>query len=357
MALTTVDQGLLNSYAQYTGFKNRIINGAMMIDQRKAGASNTFSSSYTYFLDRFVAWGNVSSSTTIQQVADAPAGFYNSLKITVGTGATPSGSDYGRLQQPIEGFNWQDMRWGFSDAKSITISFWVKSSLTGTFGCGMQGQTYFYSGSYTISSANTWEYKTITIAGYTSGGTTEFPVNNSAGAILFFDLGEGPSRSLTVNTWTLNASFSMNGLTGGTKVLATSGATWQLTGVQIEKGSTATSFDYRPYGTELALCQRYYWKMYNDPYNTFGCGYANSATQATIQINYPCQMRANPTFAIGGNIRTIPTVSTVTGIPYSQVGLLSGYVGFTGSGLTTNATCLVGANNDTTAYLSASSEL
>lgn len=281
------------------GFKNRIINGAMQIDQRNAGASASFSASATYFLDRFKAWGNISTGTTVQKVADAPAGFYNSLKVTVGTGATPSGSDYGRIHQPIEGYNFQDMRWGFSDAKQITISFWVKSSLTGTFGCGIQGNTYYYCGSYSISAANTWEYKTITITGYTSGGVAEFPVDSSAGVSVFWDLGDGPTRSIAANTWTYSASAGLNGLSGGVKVLATSGATWQVTGVQLEKGSTATSFDYRPYGTELNLCYRYYYKnkpngSASAPFISVG-GAATSTTLAAVGTMFPVPLRITPT--------------------------------------------------------------
>ena len=258
MPLTTVSQGLLSTDAQYTGFKNRIINGAMMIDQRNGGASVTQNNSGSqYSLDRWLIYGNNASKFTVQQNAGSvtpPAGFTNYLGCT-STAATSVGSgDIYEILQRIEGFNLADLGWGSANAHPVTLSFWVRSSLTGTFGGsvlnGAGDRSYPFS--YTISSANTWEQKSVTIAGDTTG---TWLTNNSIGLNLIFSLGSGSTVSGTAGSWASNLYTSA---TGATSVVGTNGATFYITGVQLEKGTVATSFDYRPYGTELALCQRYY---------------------------------------------------------------------------------------------------
>jgi hypothetical protein len=239
----------------YTGFKNRIINGAMVIDQRNAGASvNPPANIATYVTDRFAFGVSQTSKLTAQQSSTAPVGFVKSLLVTSSSAYTVGASESFLLNQRIEGFNIADLGWGTANAQTITLSFWVRSSLTGTFG----GSLYSYSGdvsypfSYTISSANTFEQKTITIAGPTTG---TFPTNNSGSLVVNFSLGAGATVSGTAGSW---SSTLYRSATGAVSVVGTNGATFYITGVQLEKGSTATSFDYRPYGTELALCQRYY---------------------------------------------------------------------------------------------------
>jgi len=268
----------------------------MIVDQRNGGAAYTLSGSAAFSADRFKVWGNVSSGSTVQVVSDAPSGFTKSIKLTVGTGATPASTEYGRVFSAIEGYNWAQMRWGFSDAKDVTLSFWVKSSVTGTFGVGFtSGLDYYYVSSYTVNSASTWEYKTVTVSGLTSGGTTQFPINNTVGAGLIFDLGEGSSRSNTLNTWTQDGTYSKYGLTGGVKILATSGATWQLTGVQLEIGDTATPFEHRSYGDELARCQRYFQRY--EPLQLKG----TMATGSNFGRNgaiLPVEMRSTPTITL-----------------------------------------------------------
>jgi len=298
MALIKVKTGGVDDTTNL-GRRNLIINGAMEIDQRNNNSAYTLSGSANFSADRYKVWSNITSGSAVQVVSDAPSGFTKSMKITVGTGATPTGADYGRVYNSIEGYDWAKMRWGFSDAKDATISFWVKSSVTGTFGVGIgSGNSYFYNTSYTVNSANTWEYKTVTISGYTSGGITEFPITNGVGASLMFDLGEGPSRSTTLNTWSTHPSYSLAGLSGGTKILATSGATWQVTGIQIEEGSSATPFEHRPYAEELALCQRYYYDTGSDVYCT---GYGTNATGYAIAMVYPpSTMRVAPTVTNSG---------------------------------------------------------
>jgi hypothetical protein len=255
--LTTVQAGMLDTTAQYYSFKNRIINGACVIDQRNAGASVTVNTaSNQYSLDRWKVEGQATDGVyTAQQDTSVPTGFDKSLKITVTTADASIGSTQ-RYQviQNLEGYNVADLGFGAAGAKTTTVSFWVRSSLTGTFGGSYRNSAAnrSYPFSYTISVADTWEYKTVTIAGDTSGTWLK---DNNAGITLTFSMGSGTNFQGTAGAWNSNNN---NTVTGETQLIGTLNATWYVTGVQLEKGSTATSFDYRPYGTELALCQRYY---------------------------------------------------------------------------------------------------
>lgn len=302
------------------GFKNRIINGAMVIDQRNAGAAVTISSNgSSYLTDRFRADAPVDQSMTFQQQTSViPTGFSYALKVTAGT-ATTNASNQPLLAQFIEGFNFADLGFGTANAKTFTLSFWVRSSLTGTFGVCFENNNADrgYIASYTINSANTFEYKTITIAGDTSG---TWETTNQRGLAIFFDLGFGTTYSSAASTTWANVE---RGLTGGVKLAANTGATWYITGVQLEVGSTATSFDYRPYGTELALCQRYFQGTTNaNDGNNYYYGSGSNLTTSIAYITYPflVSMRTSPTltssgtFQIrgGGNAETVTSVSLVT---------------------------------------------
>jgi hypothetical protein len=235
------------------GFKNRIINGAMVIDQRNAGASITVSSATNFNVDRFKSSNQTTAVVTLQQVSDAPIGFVNSSKFTVTTADSSIGStEICYIAQLIEGFNVADLGWGTANAKTVTLSFWVKSSITGLMGGAISNTVRSYPYSYTINSANTWEYKTVTIAGDTSG---TWNTTNSIGMVVYFNIGCGTDYLNTPGVWVTAEEL---GPTGQVNVISTLNATWQVTGVQLEVGSTATSFDYRPYGTEFQLCQRYY---------------------------------------------------------------------------------------------------
>ena len=295
------------------GMKNRIINGAMAIDQRNAGASTTPGASFSYQLDRWSYGTSVASKISVQQVADAPAGFYNSVKLTSLSAYSITASNRFIFSQIIEGYNTVDLNWGTSDASPVTLSFWVKSSLTGTFACSFNNYdgSRSYVTTYTISSANTWEKKIITITGPTSGS---FQTGTNGGSIYInFDLGTGSTYTTsTLNTWQ-NAFYE--NATGATALPATNGATWQLTGVQFEKGSTATSFDFRSFGTELSLCQRYFEKSFNHDvrpqngadgtsfYANAGlfAGYISNTFPWGGSMNFKQTKRAQPTIGGYGN--------------------------------------------------------
>ena len=308
MALTQVDQGLLGTNAQYTGFKNRLINSAMVIDQRNAGASVAVSTDGVYSVDRFRLGVIGTGRFSAQQSTTAPAGFSNSLLITVTTSdSSLASTDLYNIRQWIEAFNMTDLAWGTASAATVTLSFWVRSSLTGTFGGSLTNNDYGYSYpyTYTISVANTWEYKTVTITGLTSGTIAS---GNGRGIGVSFSLGAGSNYTATAGSWSAVQAF---GATGETNLIATNGATFYITGVQLEKGSTATSFDYRPYTTELALCQRYY-------INYGQCGLIAYSTQGVVAtVSYPVTMRASPTVSISYNgvANTVYTIQTgATGV-------------------------------------------
>ena len=276
----------------WTGMKNRIINGDMRIDQRNSGASTVPTDAYT--LDRWEVREDTDGAVTCQQVADAPSGFVYSAKITTTT-ADASLTTTQRLffRQPIEGNNIADLGFGSASASTVTLSFWVKSSLTGTFGGALSNQSSVrsYPFSYTISSANTWEQKTVTVAGDTAG---TWQTGNGVGLSVSFGLGVGPDYSGTAGAWVTATRYST---TGAVSVIGTLSATWQITGVQLERGSTASSFEYRSYGAELALCQRYYFRknipLTND-YFTILQAYNTSSAYGKL-FDLPVTMRATPT--------------------------------------------------------------
>ena len=290
--ITQADQ--FNSDSTF-GFKNRIINGAMVIDQRNAGASVTNTASTTFTVDRWASYGSQASKFTVQQNAGSvtpPVGFKNYLGITSSSAYSITSTDIFEMYQGIEGFNIADLGWGTADAKTVTLSFWVRSSLTGTFGGALinNGGSRSYPFSYSISVANTWEYKTITIAGDTSG---TWLTTNGVGITLIIGLGTGSTYSGTAGAWSGSTYYSA---TGATSVVGTNGATFYITGVQLEVGSTATSFDYRPYGTELQLCQRYYMQYGGTSTNEHlpMVAQVQGTTNANTSLQLPVQMRTTP---------------------------------------------------------------
>ena len=272
--------------------KNRIINGAMQIDQRNAGASVTPSSGNTYTLDRWFLAASQASKVSIQQSTTAPAGFSKSIKVTSLSAFTVGATDYFDIVQKIEGYNIADFAFGTASAKAFTFSFWVQSSLTGTFGGVLLNgsENYSYPFTYTISSANTWEQKTITVAAPTSG--TWFSDNNS-GLEVLFGLGAGSTYSGTSGSW---VSATYLSATGATSVVGTNGATFYITGVQLEVGSTATAFEWRPYTTELQLCQRYYWLLAPNQSGNRPIGSGSYLLTSYLEwyTQFPVPMRTTP---------------------------------------------------------------
>jgi hypothetical protein len=281
-----------NAVTPSVNMKNRIINGAMQINQRGFGATPA---NFDYLTDRFQFRATQSSKFTSSQSSTAPTGFINSLLFTSSAATTPGSTDQFGVRQFIEGLNISDLAWGTANAKTVTLSFWVRSSLTGTHSgaLGNSGDGRAYPFTYTISVADTFEYKTITIAGDTSG---TWLTTNGIGIKVNFNLGAGSSMLAAASAWTTG---EIVGATGSVNVCATNGATFYITGVQLEVGSTATSFDYRPYGTEFALCQRYYWRLTpNTAGNAGDGGFGSSAnfnnTNAYSGIIFPVTMRSAP---------------------------------------------------------------
>jgi hypothetical protein len=305
-----------NNYSPQTGFKNRIINGAMTIDQRNAGAAVTTSSSFP--VDRFKMSIDTDATFTAQRSSVAPVGFINSLLFTT-TSPDPSlgALQYAAIEHQIEGFNIADFGWGTANAQPITISFWVRCSLTGVFGGNLKNadNNRSYPFTYTISAANTYEYKTITIAGDTTG---TWLTTNGSGIRLQFGLGVGSSFSGTAGSWQAASFISA---TGAVSVVGTSGATFYITGVQLEKGSVATPFEFRSIGTELALCQRYFEKSYDagtvPGANTTSGSIRFRAPSVSVEmpVNFSVSKRAAPTvvmFSTTGASGSIRDISTTT---------------------------------------------
>ena len=276
------------------GFRNRIINGDMRIDQRNAGASVT-PTNEQYTLDRWQAWRSQASKYSVQQNAGSvtpPAGFSNYLGVTSLSAYSIAVSDYFMVSQKVEGLNVSDFAWGTAFAQAVTLSFWVRSSLTGTFGGSVQNsaQNRSYPFTYTISAANTWEQKTVSIAGDTSGTWLS---TNGVGLYLWFGLGVGSNFSGTAGAWNANNNFSA---TGAVSVVGTNGATFYITGVQLEAGTVASPFERRDYGRELMMCQRYYQKYAN----ILVSGYNGSGGSVYSMVFFPVEMRASPTLSYTG---------------------------------------------------------
>jgi hypothetical protein len=356
-----------DSTNQFSGgafsFKNRIINGDMRIAQRGTTANPTSGGYYT--VDRIRIGGTSGVISTIapvtSQSTNAPSGFINSFLWTNTNAASPlTTTQIVILQHYIEGTNISDFGWGTANAKTVTLSFWVRSSLTGTFGGAIRNYdaSRSYPFSYTISSSNTWEQKSITIAGDTSG---TWLTDTGIGLDINFGLGVGPDRLGTAGAW--DAS-NKNGATGQVQLVETAGATFYITGVQLEVGSVATPFERRPYGTELALCQRYYYKIQANVAGSLFCiGRNANTTVAFGGVFFPVTMRISPTAleqsgtAADYQIRHGTTSTVCSAVPSFISTSPTGYFEFTvASGLTAGQGCdLRGATTD--AYLAWSAEL
>jgi len=287
--------------AGVTGFKNRIINGAMVIDQRNAGASVTPASG-DVLTDRWKVVLSQASKLSAQQNQNSvtpPIGFTNYLGFTSLSAYSVGAAETFNVQQIIEGFNCADLGWGTANAKTVTLSFWVYSSLTGTFGGSFANYSVnrSYPFTYSIPVANTWTQISITVAGDTTG---TWNTNNSGGIRVWFSLGCGSSASGTAGSWSANDYRSA---TGAVSVVGTNGATFYLTGCQLEVGTAATNFDVRSYGTELQLCQRYFFTVRStgaaNGENIGMTGLSNGGFDMhRTNMSLPVTMRVVPTISV-----------------------------------------------------------
>ena len=353
-----------NAVTPSVNMKNRIINGGMVLSQRNGTSAVTIDGGASYTLDRYLCQDNTDGSYTVAQSSVAPAGFNNSLLVTItGTDSSLTTTQFGRIVQRIEGLNVGDLAWGTASAQTVTLSFWVRSSVTGTFSGTLVNDSgnRVYAFTYTINSANTFEYKTITIAGDTSG---TWLTTNGTGIELNLSIGAGPDRSVTAGSWGTSLAYAA---TGQTNLFATNGATFYLTGCQLEVGSTATSFDYRPYGTELALCQRYCQVSKGSDglannYVRIGYGPCQTSTAGIVEYKPLVTFRTQPTLTTSGNFAVYDgvTVTATTGVsidsattPYNVV------IGWavSGGGMTTTRGYEYIINNSSTASLTLSAEL
>jgi hypothetical protein len=348
-------------------FRNRIINGAQVIDQRNAGASVTNTTSNLYVTDRWNIYGQQASKFTAQQNAGSvtpPTGYKYYLGITSSSAYTVLSGDNFKVLQPIEGYNVSDLGWGAAGASPVTLSFWVRSSLTGTFGGSFTNSAYnrSYPFTYTISSANTWTQISVSIVGDTTG---TWLTTNGIGVNVIFSMGMGTDQSGTAGAW---AAGNYQSATGAVSVVGTNGATWYVTGVQLEAGSTASPFEYRQYGTELALCQRYYqannFSEAQGVYTKFGSGVALNTTQARTNTSLLVKMRTYPSLVVTSTAANYG-VATTSDIACSAVPTINSNSNpiiatielTVASGLTAGNAVLAQANNNQTAYVGFNAEL
>jgi hypothetical protein len=354
--------------AMASSFKrNRIINGNMLIDQRNAGAIQSYGSTgSTYCLDRFFLGNSQTSKVTSQQNAGSvtpPAGLQNYLGVTVVATATVGSTDTFYISQAIEGYNLYDLAWGTASAKSITFSFWVYSSVTGTYGgsvinSGAISPRRTYCFSYSISSANTWTYVTVTIPGDTSG--TWYQNNSGVGMYVVLAYGVGSTNSTTANSFQNSSAISV---TGAQSIMGTLGATFYTTGWQLEVGTVATPYEMQIYSDQLAQCQRYYVQLNaSTNFTSWGTGLINASNAAQgCVVRLPVSMRTTPTTTYS-NVRlycpagTAAVISSITG-SYNGLESLGFDCSFSTSVMTTGQPATIQANNTTSSYIAASAEL
>ena len=328
-------------------YRNLIINGDMMIDQRNAGASATTNVN-AYMTDRFqLQMGSVTNVQTYQQVGDAPAGFNKSLKIT--SNSTTQATAAGVLcspRQKIEGFNTAHLNWGTANAQTVTVSFWVKASVTGTYPVSLTNNGFDRSfvTNYTVSVANTWEYKTVTIAGDTSG---TWSIDNSTGINVMFSLDTGSTYQTTADSW---QTGNYRGTSSDVHFLANASATWQITGVQLEVGEGASDFEFLPYDVQLQRCQRYYYLHAEGTSKAISIGALFTSSVAYSGISFPVDLRSEPSIEVVSptNFKVFAGngASNATGVGlWSRSGTTNTFISVTGLARTGGQACMVTTNN------------
>jgi len=365
--ITFPDGSLQTAAASPLVLRNRIINGDMRIDQRNAGASVTITNTAdrTYLLDRWAAYTSVTSKFSVQRDAGAvtpPVGFNDYLGVTSLSSYSSGSADEFFIQQRIEGYNIADLAWGTASAKTVTLSFQVRSSLTGTFSGAIANSAgnRAYVFSYSIPTANTWTTISVTITGDTSG---TWLTTNGTGLRLTFNLGSGSSLLGTAGSW---GSTNFEGATGSVSVVGTNGATFYITGVQLEVGSTATPFERRLYNQELANCQRYYYRVFTGASKWFGsAGYFYSSTQFNMPILFPVSMRAAPSLDVASGSNIFDIDKSGTGSQFGTFAIFQPSInstliyatGLSSSGTAGYAAGVVSGASSSTAYCAFSAEL
>lgn len=308
MARTKIDSTLISPFVNtFIGMgRNRVVNGDMVISQDAGGALKTVNTNGDFWpVDMLRCNGQVADGvfTAQRTTTTPPTGFLNYVRFTVTTADASIGTNQLYVcTSAIEGFNMRDLLFGTANAKTITLSFWVRSSLTGSFSGALSNSAVdrSYPFSYTISAANTWEQKIITITGDLTG---TWLTDSGIGVRIYFDLGAGTGKRATANVWA--AGSNVVGVTGAVSLIATNGATLDLTGIQFEVGSTSSPFEFWPLPSLLAVCQRYYEKTYDldqAPGTNTGSGTVYvpmpGATTAIAQygtVQYKVTKRATPT--------------------------------------------------------------
>ena len=368
MSLTQLPTSMYSFDSGSIAFRNRVINGDMRIDQRNAGASYAVPTGTTSYpvCDRWHFTKDPSGMTlTVQQTSTAPVGFTKSMVSTATVGVVPTSVQFVCIQQKIEGNNCVDLGFGTSAATNVTASFWVRSSATGTYAFALKNSdnTRSYVATYSIAAIDTWEYKTITIPGDTSGTWLK---DSGIGIRVHFDLGSGTGYNTTAGAW---QSGDYNRTTGTSNWSQTTGNTFYITGVQLEKGTTATPFEFRPYGTELALCQRYC-QMYSstEAGNNARYGFGEAYTSTGFSCVMPLfqKMRVTPDLAsTAGFVSSFAVASRNTNTACTSVTLyadgstpsIASLAVSVASGLTAGSAGALVSNNNKNTYLLYTAEL
>jgi len=369
----TTESGYSLGAGDSTSFKNKLINGDMRIDQRNAGASVSvpLGTSQAFVTDRWFIQNLGTNSTTLtcSQSTDAPVGYKYSLLVTNGTGVATTSSDSRLVAQYIEGLNIIDLAFGTASAKGITLSFQVKSSLTGTFsGCVLSNSgDQVYGFTFAISSANTWTTASVSIPGSVTG---TWPTGNEASMRLQLNLGSGnPSLQPTANVWA--SSGGSRGVQGTVNLSETTGATFRITAVQIEVGTVATSFDFRSYGTELQLCQRYFQSFSYTGGTVVAIGSTFGTSTGAIPFSFYFPMRTAPSTvtlpAVGNTSGQWTVLTPAGGFPgtfgtitlnsASQNNMRLDFTGYTGVFASSGQAAFLYASGSTTTVVTASAEL
>jgi hypothetical protein len=313
LTVDNINTTSINS-GQTSGRKNLIINGEMIICQRQGTNSTAVTNETEHVLDRFMVSTIQGGGTSlnVQQLhgnpTGAPYGFAASMKMTVAVTDDGGADSFNVVQTRIENLDSNYLAFGTSQAKTVTVSFYVKSSLTGTFGGSLVSGDFSrgYVFQYTISSADTWEKKTITIPADTTSTADSVYNRGTAtshrGLVLYFDLGSGSNAEKSAaNSWSATGTWSYgHRIAGNVKLCANSGADWGITGIQLEEGNVATDFEHRSFAQELALCERYFYLVGSQARDgnvsySLGLGALNTDSSAFIHFPFPTEMRATPT--------------------------------------------------------------